>query len=308
MCVLPYTAQINLVFLASVPDKDSLFEMALLSEAAFNKSIGTLTTYIKNISCSILETEERLNKNINASETRVVEHIDSKFNELNEKVDCLEERVTTLEAESAAKTSIINALEMKSSIHNLVIFNLKEEECDELPLLEILLKLFNETMKMTIFPKHIDLLYRIGKPQLNKMRPVIISFFSLKVKNDILKAKPLLKNTLINICEDCPKEINTRRKQLLPALMGAKRMNKRAFFKIDQLIVDGKVCGPEEIEKFTKHYEETKKRHRSNDSEPSETPSASMKKLKPATASIAGFLTPTRTDKRTKTSTKPPKP
>lgn len=69
-----------------------------------------------------------------------------------------------------------------------MIFNLKEEESENLTLLEMLLTLFNETMKLKQ-PSNIDLYYRFGERLPNKIRPVLVSFFSLQIKNDILIAK-----------------------------------------------------------------------------------------------------------------------
>lgn len=125
-----------------------------------------------------------------------------------------------------------------------------------------LVKFFKEVMKVILVHSDIDIVYRIGKETTRKIRPVFISLTTLKMKNYIFSSRRNLMGSKISIADDCPKEIIDKRKKLLPALLGAKKLKKKAFFKYGNLIVNGVVCTDEDIESYSKSYAETAKRPR----------------------------------------------
>jgi hypothetical protein len=102
----------------------------------------------------------------------------------------------------------------------------------------------------------------MGKETPRKTRPLFVSFVAIKTKVQIFSLRRNLKNTKISISEDCPKDISTKRKELLPALLGARKMNKKAYFKLDKLWVNGTLCSDDEIEIYKKANNESNKRTR----------------------------------------------
>ncbi|KAL5274843.1 hypothetical protein ACFFRR_001090 [Megaselia abdita] len=85
------------------------------------------------------------------------------------------------------------------------------------------------------------------------------------MRDYIFNCKKNLKDSKVIIYVDCPKEIMTMRKQLLPALLRAKKMKKRAFFKYGTLLVNRAVCSHEDIVKYSKAYLESKNKRPAKD-------------------------------------------
>lgn len=226
-----------------------------------------------DVSSNLLETEQRLNANINEVEKRVIACVDAKFDEVNSRCDDLEMKVQQLQHESNKKSDQIKALEMKINIHNILLFNFKDSERDEDELLGCVISLCKNTLKVNVDNSDFEAVYRMGKKQEKKDRPVMVKLFSVKTKNDIIKARSTLKGTKIVISEDFPKEINDKRKELYPAMMAAKQQNKKAFIKVDKLMVDGKECSKEEV------LELCRKRARPNETADEEKKNSNSQKI-----------------------------
>lgn len=154
---------------------------------------------------------------------------------------------------------------MKINQRNLILYNFEESEVTPEELLSNLVYFFNNIMKVIIKHSDIDVVYRLGKSRPQNMRPIFVSFTTLKMRDYIFSSRRNLKETKISIAEDCPKDILEKRKQLLPALLGAKKQKKKAFFKSGTLVVNGTVCSEEEIATYSKAYSEASKRARSVD-------------------------------------------
>lgn len=66
-----------------------------------------------------------------------------------------------------------------------------------------IINLMNVKLKIPITEKDIEECFRVGKDRLeSKPRPVFLKIISLKLKNDIMKSKKLLKGSKIRIYED----------------------------------------------------------------------------------------------------------
>ncbi|KAL5278357.1 hypothetical protein ACFFRR_003152 [Megaselia abdita] len=155
-----------------------------------------------DVSAKLLETEERLNSNINAVEKRVIERVDAKVGQVNSRCDNLQEKVEFLQKESDKKSEKLNALEIKINSHNILLFNFKDTERDEDELIECVISLFKNTLKVSVVKNDFEAIYRMGKKQDKKDRAVMVKLVSIKIKNDILKARGTLKGTKIVIAED----------------------------------------------------------------------------------------------------------
>lgn len=245
----------------------------------FQKMMNEITKKFAEISVSIANSEKNLNEKITTSEQKVIDHIDVKYNELSEQIVKLEERISVIESEatsqsekitelqleSAAKSSYIAELEMRINKCNLILYNFEETEITPEELLTNLIKFFNNVMKVILKHSDIDVAYRIGKEQPRKIRPVFISLTTIKMRDYIFSCRRNLKDSKASISEDCPNEILERRKQLLPALLGAKKLKNKAFFKYGTLMVNGVTCSEEDIEKYSKSHAESQKRPRSSE-------------------------------------------
>ncbi|KAL5292895.1 hypothetical protein ACFFRR_011575 [Megaselia abdita] len=115
-----------------------------ISVASIAASISKVETTLKDeikssfgdVSAKLLETEERLNSNINAVEKRVIERVDAKVGQVNSRCDNLQEKIEFLQKESDKKSEKLNALEIKINNHNILLFNFKDTERDEDELIE----------------------------------------------------------------------------------------------------------------------------------------------------------------------------
>lgn len=245
----------------------------------FKKMMEYFDSKLAFINNSITASEKNIENKIAESEKTVTDHIDLKYNELSEQITKLEERISSLEAESAQKTwdieelrresdcksTYISTLEMKVNQRNLIIYNFEESEVTPEDLLSNLITFFTNVMKLIIKHSDIDVVYRLGKASPRKTRPIFVSFTTLNMRNYINSARRNLRDTKISIAEDCPKEVIEKRKQLLPALLGAKKQKKKAFFKYGTLLVNGAVCTEEEIANYSRVYSESSKRARSTE-------------------------------------------
>lgn len=202
-----------------------------MAESMLLQSIEAINTQLAAITTSIASSKTELNSNIAASEKRVIEHIKLTCSQLNDKIESLEERVCELERQSDAKSVQINALEMKINMRNLIIFNFEEKEVTDTELLSNIIQFFIEKMKAIVKHSEVDQIYRMGKPQPLKTRPIFISFVAVKTRDHVFSMRRNLKETGITISEDCPKNISARRKELMPALLGAK-IEKTGLFQI----------------------------------------------------------------------------
>lgn len=260
----------------------------------FEKMLLELNKKLTTITDSIVSSEKNLNDRIATSEQKVIDHIDTKYNELSEQIINLEERISTLENESALQSSKISELQSESaakSSHistlekinrcNLILFNFEENEITPEDLLTNIIKFFKDVMKVIMNHSDIDVVYRLGKEQPRKIRPVFVSLTTLKMRDYVFRCRRNLKDSKVSISEDCPKEIIEVRKQLLPALLGAKKSNKKAYFRYGTLLVNGTVCTDEEIEQYSKAYAESiKKRPRPSDPQSPSNISQEVKKSK----------------------------
>lgn len=129
----------------------------------------------------------------------------------------------------------------------------------------------------------------MGKPQPHKTRPMLISFTTVKMRDYIYTCRRNLKGVKVYISEDCPKEIIKQRKQLLPALLGAKKLKKKAYFKFGILMVDGTACSDEEIAHYSKGYTESLKRRRPVDSNSPTSMAQEVKKTKNTKSIVSGI-------------------
>ena len=80
----------------------------------------------------------------------------------------------------------------------------------------------------------------------SKQRPIIARFSFYQEKREVFSFAKNLKHTGISIGDDYPVEINNIYRKLLPVLKAAKREKKKAFFKVDKLIIDNSIYRGEE--------------------------------------------------------------
>ena len=114
-------------------------------------------------------------------------------------------------------------------------------------------KVLAENLKMPkpkVDTLRFERVHRIKTREANssKQRPIIARFSFYQEKREVFSFTKNLKHTGISIGDDYPVEINktSTRRKLLPVLKAAKREKKKAFFKVDKLIIDNSIYRGEE--------------------------------------------------------------
>lgn len=157
-------------------------------------------------------------------------------------MEAMDERIkTVMEENSELKSKIskleqkLNTMEKEKRKHNLVFFGIEENEKSEAELVDLIKETVIET-GMHLDCQEISNVFRIGKKNDNKNRPILVSLTSTWKKHLILKNKALLPPG-IYIKEDYPKEVLEKRKQLQLQVEEERKRGNIAFVKYDKLIV-----------------------------------------------------------------------
>lgn len=154
-----------------------------------------------------------------------------------------DELTNKLKADNVKLSEEILDLRSRSMRDNLLFFNVPEtdgENCQNL-ILEICEKDLNIEKAKTALV--IDRAHRIGAKKQHNTRPIVVKFNMFTQREEIRKRSHLLRNSNpgISIGEQLPKEIQNRRKELLPKLREAKDKGNRAHFVLDKLYINGRV-------------------------------------------------------------------
>ncbi|KAK6195003.1 hypothetical protein SNE40_000524 [Patella caerulea] len=130
---------------------------------------------------------------------------------------------------------------------NLIFYGLEEKkigiettsECEQLIREDVIAKLKDVSSDSDVC---IERVFRLGKKQSDKTRPILVVFNKLRDSDLILSSgRKQLKDAHVKISEDYSKRVREIRKALIPHLVEAKEANKRAFLKNDKLIIDNDV-------------------------------------------------------------------
>ncbi|KAK3094845.1 hypothetical protein FSP39_006988 [Pinctada imbricata] len=109
---------------------------------------------------------------------------------------------------------------------------------------EVIKHFLSEEMGITDEIKF-ERVHRMGKPIPGKHRPIVAKFGSFKDKEMVRKAAPrMLKGKTYGVNEQFPREVNERRKRLIPHLKEAKRQDKKVVLKVDKLYIDNRPFVP----------------------------------------------------------------
>ena len=93
----------------------------------------------------------------------------------------------------------------------------------------------------------IDRAHRIGPYKPNKVRPIVAKFNFYQDKELIKhKCAEKLQNSKLAVGDQFPKEIQQRRRTLVPVMKTAQRNGHTAILSYDKLYVDGKLYNPDD--------------------------------------------------------------
>lgn len=109
-------------------------------------------------------------------------------------------------------------LQCRSMRDNLLFYNIKEAQNKETEdCVRIIQDICSSELEI-MEDVSIEIAHRIGKRESGKIRPIVVKFTRFPQRELVRKSAFKLKNTDLSISEQFPREIQDRRKQLLPVL------------------------------------------------------------------------------------------
>lgn len=162
----------------------------------------------------------------------------------DEKLKPIIQENTEMKIEIDKLKSTVKRLEIDSRKNNIILFGIKEEENENIELMDIVLETLNGINKNSIKSNdwdrwEISEVQRIGKKEDSRIRPIKLVLTLGWRKMELLKnRKNFPKN--ISVTEDFSKETLEKRKALVPKMIEARESGKYAIIKNDKLIVKEK--------------------------------------------------------------------
>ncbi|CAH1106422.1 unnamed protein product [Psylliodes chrysocephalus] len=195
-----------------------------------------LTSETNNISKEISTGDiYLLLQTINDNITRKIEEVQQEVKTIKEvihqEVESVKQNVISLKKENTELKNKLKLSERKLKINNLIIYGLpEEEEENQYFLINAILNLTNNTLKVSLHTGEINNIYRIGKKNSNS-RPVLLSLISYLKKKEILNNCTNLRGTSIKIVKDLIEEDRKEKRILLENLKIARNGNKKTYIK-----------------------------------------------------------------------------
>lgn len=195
----------------------------------FDQEMKKLWTYIHD---NQNRTDERLRKVEDMTES-------ANFN-----LGLMNDKVVTLEKEREGIRDDLAYLQSQSMRNNLVFGNIFEAPSETPAETEDILRGFMEKeleiAKDIVDSFQFERVHRMGAKSGSKKRNIVAKFTLFKEREFVRKQWKHLQGTNFFMHEQFPKEVNDKRRLLLPKLKEAKRAGKRAWLSYDTLYVDGK--------------------------------------------------------------------
>lgn len=208
-----------------------------LTDSVFNSVMGA----VSNLA---VEMEERLVAKLHDamrdySDVDSITALSDENQQLREQCKLLEGRVTRLETETSGLREDLLQLQARSMRDNLIFYNIPEPDNENA---QTTLRTFlREEMKISEEDMHqisCDRVHRLGK-KTTRIRPLIAKFNPSTGKDLVYRhTRNLNRDKRFGIGEQLPRELEERRKRLLPVFKEAKREQKSAKWSVDKLIVN----------------------------------------------------------------------
>ena len=184
------------------------------------------------------------------NQSQEVEDVKKVNDELRDRCLVLEGRLTRAEKEVGDLKEEMLLQQARSMKDNLKFFNIPEEEdeeCEET--LRNFLKVEMKVNAVNMNKIHFDRVHRIGAPQrqmtedgLQRHRPIVAKFNPYVGKSIVLQhITKLDKKKGFGVNDQLPREMDERKKQLLPLYKQAKDNKKNPKWSMDKVVVGGEV-------------------------------------------------------------------
>lgn len=165
--------------------------------------------------------------------------IENKMNEMATGNEATKVKMETMERR-------IDYFERENRKRNIIIHGLPEKQNETWKEREVaVMELLKNKLKSNVQITEIDSIKRIGKIKVDRIRPIVVAFTTLRRKIEIMTLKKVLKDTEIYIQQDFTDQVIQKRKELNPIINRLRKEGKTASLKYDTLYVDGKIWNTE---------------------------------------------------------------
>ena len=208
----------------------------------YHDMLSSLTRYIDEKVEEKVKHQLKVMSEVNEDSVRVDE-LEEENCDLKNTVRVLEGRLTRAERELSELQENLLKQQAKSMEDNLKFFNIPEERKEDCEV--TLRKFLTDEMKINSADMDkikFDRVHRVGGGGSMRHRPIVAKFNPYLVKVIVLNHIPKLdKNKGYGINDQLPRELEERKKQLLPDYRKAKLNQQKVKWSMDKLIIDGEV-------------------------------------------------------------------
>ena len=165
------------------------------------------------------------------------------LDDMRKKQNDMEKMIKKLEKSENEQKERLLDLQSRQMRDNHIFYNIPDErlESDE-ECTNKLYTFFEEDVKiMNNRMIKLDRVHRLGRYSPMKTRPIIAKFCHYQDREMVRKSAKNLDGTQYSISQQFPKEVNARRKALVPTLKSVKDEGYRAYISVDKLYVDGEL-------------------------------------------------------------------
>lgn len=211
------------------PTNQEMLAQILASNQKVSKDIEDIKSSQLNFDSAIAKINDRLS----GIEQTIGElrNVAKQFEECQADLVRVKDTISILEGK-------IDDLENRSRRNNLIVYGISEaanESFEELKKL-VCEDIFDGLLNVTT--ASLERIHRLGKPQRNKTRPVIVRFFDFNDKVNVLKNARKLKGKKISISEDFSKRIQSIRKCLWDSASANRASGDKVRLVYDKLFIN----------------------------------------------------------------------
>lgn len=223
-----------------------------IAEGVFESLVGVMSHYLDDYRSKLArDVEVALERDRDEAEAAMnfqaheISILTEELRITKEKYQIIEGRLTRTEKQVEDLREELLYQEARSMRDNLVFFNIPENSQSTENTEAVLRKFFTEEMKVgdeEMRKIRFDRVHRTGVKASGKRRTIVAKFNPSEGKEIVLKhTKNLVKAKKFGVSEQLPRELEERKKQLLPQFKAAKNSKKNAKFVLDRLVIDNKV-------------------------------------------------------------------
>lgn len=209
-----------------------MLEKILKKQTKTTKTLKHQTKNLKHVETTVANIQEKINA-IEANMGRLTK-CEKLLAECDETCRSTSKQVQYLVAK-------IDDLENRSRRNNLVIYGVTEEQKEDVESLERKVKkeIFKDILGVDVLS--IERIHRVGYPQRERQRPVVLRLNNFVEKNKILSRCQKLRGTDISISEDFSETIREARAKLCKSAAEDKAKGAKVSLVFNKIKLDGKL-------------------------------------------------------------------